>query len=139
MRRSAAIFAATLAGAVLIALAAGMAIIGSPAEIRERRLDAQKLSDLRRIATAVDTRLRKTGTLPATLEALQTADQPVSLRLRAPGTAEPYDYIPTGPRSYRLCATFGHPHPDGARTPEFWRHGAGRHCFAIDSLESKAK
>ncbi|MGQ9364842.1 hypothetical protein [Azospirillum sp. ST 5-10] len=138
MRRPAALFAGAVAAAGLAALAAGIVAIGPPSEIRERRLDTERIADLREIAGAIDRHLHRTGALPAGLDALNTADQPVALRSADPATAEPYDYAATGARSYRLCATFGRPTPtdgDGGnpdRTPGFWRHGAGRQCFSID-------
>lgn len=143
MRRPAALFAGAVAVAVLAALAAGVAVIGSPAEIRGMRLDRQKIADLRRIAGAIDAHLNRTGALPPELKALETPDQPAPFRLADPETGEPYDYAGTGPRSYRLCAIFSHPtgtddkDGDRSRTPGFWRHGAGRHCFAIEVAKPK--
>ena len=143
MRRRAVLFAGAVAAAVLAAIAAGVAVVGPPAEIREIRLDRQKLADLRRIAGAVEVHLNKSGTLPAELKALETPDQPAPFRLADPETGEPYDYAGTGPRSYRLCTTFSHPtgadgkDGDRDRTPGFWHHGAGRHCYAIEVAKPK--
>jgi len=55
---------------------------------------------------------------------------------------QPYGYAVTGAERFELCATFDRsdaadprpgpssPYGDEPR-PGFWRHGAGRHCFAL--------
>ncbi|HLO76777.1 MAG TPA: hypothetical protein VK196_10025 [Magnetospirillum sp.] len=137
-------FAGAVGTIAVVAVVAGITVIDSPAETREQKLDAQRVADLRRIAFAVDAQLRKTGTLPANLNALKTADQVNSFQLADPVTAEPYDYKTTGPRSYQLCATFSRPTPmndgdrDPNRTPEFWNHSAGRHCFSVEVAMTKS-
>ena len=143
MRRSAKVFVSVIGTAVLASLAAGLAVIESPAQIRGIRLDHVKISDFRQINTAVDRYLNQTGSLPEELKTV-TADQIQSvLRVKDPETHQPYEYAQTGPRNYRLCAIFHQPSPrddDGYNgLPDFWKHDVGRQCFDIKVPEPKPK
>lgn len=140
MRPGPTLFFAGLSGiAVLAAVAAGVAVIGTPGQIRSQRLDAQRVADLRAIAAAVDGYRQRYGALPPGLEAVRRAE---ALRGYGDGPAladavsgQAYEYRVTGTSSYELCARFDAEAREG-RTPGipgFWRHGAGRRCFALEA------
>jgi hypothetical protein len=119
--------AITGAAIVMATMAAGFAVLGSPAEERGRRLDGRRVADLRSIAAGVNLFFTRRGRLPASLDELGELGPGPS---RAdPATGEPYEYRVLGTRSYEVCATFAH---GGARSraEDFWAHRAGRQCFA---------
>jgi hypothetical protein len=119
--------------AVIVAVAAGLWVVGSPGEQRLRRLDDRRVSDLRQIAYAVLGRWNERQSLPAGTADL--ADGLYLARLPAdPVTEAAYEYRVTSEREFELCAVFDRP----ARQDEagdFWYHEAGRHCFAFDATE----
>jgi len=51
-----------------------------------------------------------------------------------------YEYHPKQGTAYELCATFSwEDRPDGGRrpySPNFWEHGKGRSCFALDASKA---
>lgn len=120
--------------AMLGAVVAGLAVIGSPAQQRRQRLDERLIADLRTLALGIQNYWEQHKALPATLAELHpragTDVDPVS------GT--PYGYAVTGPGSFRLCAVFALPSPvedmpaDGFSATLDWRHPAGAHCFDGD-------
>jgi hypothetical protein len=115
---------------VLIAVAAGLMWIGSPAEQRLLRLDERRVQDLRQLAVGVSNRWVQRQVLPAA--AAELVDGRWLSRLPAdPSSDAPYEYRVTGPQRFELCAVF-----DRASRPreagDFWYHDAGRHCFEFD-------
>jgi hypothetical protein len=57
---------------------------------------------------------------------MPTADQVAALACRdIPPAASGARYTPTGPTTYRLCATFRYPQQDKDMT---WPHPAGHYC-----------
>lgn len=116
-------------------LAAALALLGNPLEARLRRLDEQRVADLRRIQTNVEQYHRRTGRLPESLEALKDDPDTFVASLADPVTGEAYGYEPAGERTYRLAATFDRPSADdGApewRRDGFFRHDVGRKAFEI--------
>lgn len=140
------LFAGTVAVAVVAALVAGLVIAGSPLDARARRLDDQRVSDLRSIADAADDYWKQHEALPPDLETL-AQERAVRVRsIRDPQTDTPYEYRILGERQYELCATFDLAHPEAHprttyRDPDsrwgrwderFWDHGPGRTCFEIE-------
>jgi hypothetical protein len=129
--------AATIAAA--LAIIAGLITLGKPSHARERRLDELRIEDLSRLSNAVDEYWSRHAALPPTLDSLVSQRQldrvPVD-----PQTDSAYTYLPSGARSYRLCAIFAHP-SDSASRPRYvdgigdgkhsWRHGAGESCFDL--------
>lgn len=119
-------------GASLVVLAtvtAGLLLSGSPAEERDRRLDAQRVSTLQQLASVVSLYYEDSGMLPATLTALVDGRNLQELP-RDPVSGQPYGYAPEADGSYALCADFDAPSEDG-EVPEFWMHEAGRYCFRL--------
>lgn len=131
--------AGLLAGViVLVAIVSGFFILGSPAEVRLTRLDAQKVSDLQTIQWQVVNYWQQKEKLPATLDDL---NDPLSGGIipNDPQNGEAYIYEVTGARSFKLCATFN---KEGVGDPyiprpvmekgiegDSWQHGAGEVCF----------
>lgn len=122
---------AALASALVVAaaVAAGLWISGAPQTQRLERADERRIDDLRRLTAAIADYHDDRGELPAHLGALVDG-----LRLSElpsdPLRGEPYDYERAGAGAYRLCARFDLPSPP-ERSAGFWRHGAGRHCYAF--------
>ncbi|MDQ2702051.1 MAG: hypothetical protein M3Y70_04385 [Pseudomonadota bacterium] len=116
---------------VLATLVGAIVVMDSPAQQRERRMDDRRVQDLQRLVGAARAYHQAHRQLPADMAAL--AGQP-GLRLSTadPSTGAPYEYEPTGKRSFRVCASFStdtataEPAPAG---PDSWNHAAGRHCF----------
>jgi hypothetical protein len=140
---------ATVAAALVVI--AGLITLRSPSRARERRLDARRTSDLSMLASNIERYWLEHSALPLSLDSLVTAQQLRRVPMD-PQRHEPYTYLVSGERSYRLCATFAQPSDsDGApengsddivigsgsggtpiaREPHSWRHGAGESCFDL--------
>ena len=118
---------------VAVAVIAGLLMIGSPREARERSLDARRVEQLRVISNAVDLYWTRQGRLPASLEELERA-QGMGESLVDPGTGRAHEYRVLGEKRYELCASFARS-PAGDGRPlqgDFWAHGAGRQCFLLE-------
>lgn len=125
---------ATLAVLVVaVAVIAGLLLVGSPQEARERTLDVRRVEQLRAISNAVDLYWTRQGRLPVSLEELERA-QGMGEHLVDPGTGQAHEYRVLGEKRYELCASFArNPAEDGRRLQaDFWAHGAGRHCFLLE-------
>lgn len=130
---SAAVFAIAASAVVLLAIVAGLVVIGSPSEVRAQRLDEQRVRNLQAIASAIERHRRTNDTVPASLVTLRQSEQQVALPIEDPESRELYDYRATGASSYELCALFDTVlNANDGRIPAFWSHSAGRHCFLID-------
>ncbi|MFM7075837.1 MAG: hypothetical protein ACKO3G_07210, partial [Planctomycetaceae bacterium] len=127
----------------LACLTAALLLLGNPLEARLRRLDEQRVADLRRIQSNVERYHRRTGRLPATLDDLRDDPDTFVAALADPVTGEAYGYEPSGERTYRLSAAFERPSVDDG-APEwmrdgFFRHDAGRKAFEITVPERPAR
>jgi len=134
---------------ILVSIAAGFMIVGSPAEQRARRYDSQRVSDLQSIQWQIVNYFQQKGGLPGRLDDLV---DPISGYIipRDPKTDGFYEYVlkSQSTKAFELCATFDGEGsgmgagkirpmvtsglPEGSvidRTSETWAHGAGRHCF----------
>ncbi|WP_243366114.1 DUF1559 domain-containing protein [Fundidesulfovibrio soli] len=128
------LFLGVMGLAVLVALAAGLNAIGTPEEARMRRLDTQRVNNLRNISNAMENYHRSHENLPASLDQLQQPSGFNGLHLNDPETKQPYEYKPLTQDTYELCAQFQTVQDAGAEERAdnpFWHHGAGRHCFAL--------
>lgn len=117
---------------VLATVVAAIVVMGSPSAQREARLDARRAADLFRIGNAVDRWVERRDALPPDLATL-AAEPGSRLAVADPVTGAPYAYAITGPRRYRLCATFT---TDTAQSGdadawpgEAWNHDVGPQCF----------
>ncbi|MHB1769816.1 MAG: DUF5671 domain-containing protein [Minisyncoccota bacterium] len=127
----------------LVTIAAGFFIVGTPAEARLARYDAQKVNDLQNIQSRVVQYWQAKKTLPATLSDLNDPLSYGPLPTDAQ-TGESYVYKTTGALSFKLCATFNTvsrgnqnayaepsmPTRFGGKTmQDNWQHGSGQTCF----------
>lgn len=133
-----------VAALTVLTIASGFFIVGTPAQARLARFDAQKTADLQNIQSQVITYWQAKTALPTTLEALDTSLSYGSVPVD-PQTGEAYEYRPTGALSFQLCADFNaesrngtayymdRPEPSlvGEKSvrADNWRHAAGRTCF----------
>ena len=123
------VFGAFATLAVAGALVTGLTMIGSPSEIRMRRLDEQRLDDLNRISASVSEYWQGHGVPPQNLTELQAPAPRLDLRLSDPVTGEGYEYMIKAGSTYELCAVF----ESASNETEFWSHDRGRKCFAFDA------
>src|SRR5690606_13531470 len=70
--------------AVAIAIGAGLVVLGPPSDVRARRLDAQRVDDLRQWARAIDDYWDANDQLPATLADVRRQEAWASLREQDP-------------------------------------------------------
>lgn len=125
--------------AVLAVIVSGFVIVGTPGELRDVRLDRERVSDLQNIQGQVINYWQRKDALPETLVDLE---DPIAgyAAPTDPETEAIYTYEVTGPLSFTLCATFAaESREDGldVRYPikpvngidESWTHGAGEECF----------
>jgi type II secretory pathway pseudopilin PulG len=118
--------------AVVASIAAAIAVIGTPAEQRLKRIDERRVRDLMALEAAVDAYRTAHGRLPGQLEALQAARTGREVRLRDAQTGAVYGYRRLDASRYELCAGFATATRE--RTDDFawggeWSHPAGRYCF----------
>ena len=130
IRRPVPLFVLVSSLIVAMTVVVGFYLNGWPDEVRARRLDQIRSMDLWRIVSTVDRYWRSHGKLPADLQQL-----PVTPR-KDPESGLDYEYRPTGPDGYEVCAVFSglsdKSDSNIIRQAALWRHGAGRACFAFD-------
>ena len=141
-RRSVSIGVAVLALATIVA---GFFIVGTPADARLARFDAQKVNDLQNIQSQVIGYYQAKQKLPGVLADL-TRSLSYGPLPTDPQTEESYIYQPGEGLSFKLCATFNAesrtdqtspgtraivPTPVGEKSIvlDNWKHGAGQVCF----------
>ena len=120
---------------VVLSIAAGFLILGTPQHARLVNFDSQKVSDLQNIQSEVVNYYQQKQMLPATLNDL---NDPISYTTvptdEQSGLA--YGYQATGKYTFNLCANFnavgnasnGYYGP-GSNTAGNWTHGVGQACF----------
>lgn len=128
---------------VVLTIASGFLIIGSPQTQRQYRLDEQRVSDLQGLQWQVVSYWQHKGSLPTTINDLNDPIANYSVPTD-PQTGSPYTYKRYSPLDFSLCATFGAPSqgrdmvtvPEpagllgaGASKTDSWQHGAGETCF----------
>jgi hypothetical protein len=113
---------------VVVAVAIGIGILGSPADERVRQLDQRRVEDLDRISRAVDVYWTRRQQLPSVVEDLRETGVLVP---SDPISGAPYEYRPLEENTYELCAQFERPSSEPGRPgiEGFWSHGNGRQCF----------
>lgn len=131
---------------VLIMLALGFVMVGSPAKQRQLRMDERRISDLQTIQNQVINYWNLKDSLPSALDDLE--DDISGFRTpRDPETENEYEYLVSAPLQFSLCASFNlsstpdsdknsrmaAPYIDGYKYPsgvsEVWGHDSGRVCF----------
>ena len=128
------IFGTVLLLAVVACIAAGVVLLGPPAEWRGRRLDERRINDLRELSYAIDEYFARHRTLPGSLEEL-ALDAPWIAELGDPETGDSYGYRFVESDTYELCAEFAHEAATDQRADYLnrliWNHPAGGHCFQL--------
>ena len=130
---------------VVLTIAAGFFIIGSPQSQRQYRIDEQRVGDLSSIQSAiVYSYYQPKQKLPASLDDLNNPINGFMVPVD-PQTGSAYEYSVKGPLGFELCATFNmpsrgetakngfisRPMPTGyGGMSEVWQHGEGRTCFS---------
>lgn len=120
---------------LIVSIVAGFFIVGTPKDQRERRLDAERESDLQQIQWQVINYWQDTDRLPQNLEVLNDGIGfnmvPVD-----PETGEAYEYNIKNDLTFDLCATFARASdeqysqvPRAELIDQNWQHSAGRTCF----------
>lgn len=145
-------FAGAAVVMALIAVAVGLWLAGSPAKERDRQFDLRRENDIQQISSAVDAHFDSRGTLPSSLDELNSAGfGDYTSSLSDPVTKAQYEYRTTSEMTFEVCANFdaessvtdayGNPRvpapmtepimaPKGIR---LWTHGPGRTCFNLDA------
>jgi hypothetical protein len=125
------LFAGAACAMVTVAFCIGLGVAGTPARQRLIEADKKRVQDLRNLAMSIKSRHDQSGALPTslTLPAFPHAADPV--------TGVAYEYHIQFGAAYNLCAVFSTASEDD-RNPylsseQFWRHNAGRTCFALDA------
>jgi type II secretory pathway pseudopilin PulG len=118
---------------VLLAIVIGLAVIGSPADERARRLDERRVRALQGLAGAVDEYWRVRGRLPQSIAEL-IRDPRVVTDTRDPVSGQEYVYRTVTDQTYQLCADFER-QSVGMSDARLWAHRSGRHCFDLDVHE----
>lgn len=126
LNRMAAIGASIVA---VVAVLAGLLLTGSPADERDRRVDALRLAALQQLASVISIYYEESGALPLRLADLVDGRNLQELP-RDPVSGQVYDYEPEADDSYALCASFDDASRAG-EVAEFWMHGAERSCFRL--------
>ena len=120
--------------AALLAIIGGFIVIGSPGEVRMRRLDQQRTIDLVSISGAVAGYRLTHDTLPASLEDLRRAS-PNRTIPHKDSTGRAYEYVKRDSFSYELCVAFDtatDQRPSEAQSI-FDKHASGRQCFSLEA------
>jgi hypothetical protein len=135
-----AVFFAATTVAVVLAVAWGFYLVGSPTTRRLERFDEQRLQDLQTIAReihalVVDREDERKLKQPLPRSLAEAANRALDERLNArdPETGEPYGYTVKDDTTYEVCATFSRARDRDS--PVFWNHPQGRHCFTINVLD----
>jgi hypothetical protein len=125
---------------VLVSIASGFFMMGSPATVRMMRLDDQKVSDLQSIQSQVTYYWQSKQKLPENSRELEDPLMGFVLP-KDPQSMQDYGYrITKAPYSFEVCADFNLAsetydtdktvarHVGGAEA-ETWKHTAGQNCF----------
>jgi hypothetical protein len=92
----------------IVAVVYGFSIIPSPSSEQQIATDQKRVTDLSNIQAAIEIYYQDNSALPVNLDTLTTQayDTSTPLEKTDPQTKHPYEYMVTGPYSYKLCATF---------------------------------
>jgi hypothetical protein len=126
----------------VLTVASGFIIVGSPWQARHYRIDQDKVFALMDIQSRIAMYWQQKTKLPATLADLNDPLGNYQIPTDAQN-GEQYEYMITGPMTFKLCATFNDasqtnssyarsvPVAPGQYGPgDNWMHGAGRTCFS---------
>ncbi len=142
--RNGSIFKGFMIGSVLfviLSLATGFSVLGSPLTQRNLRFDNQRVTDLQNIQYQIVNYWQSKQVLPQTLSQISDSISGNYIPLD-PQSQVSYEYRPTGATSFELCTTFAlpapqsnarvsvpMPYPVANSVEENWQHQAGHSCF----------
>ncbi|MBI2595936.1 hypothetical protein HYW46_04350 [Candidatus Daviesbacteria bacterium] len=125
----------------------GISESGSPFETRNKKFDAQRISDLSNISYAIESYYQKSNKLPKDLKEV-TEDSTysyVSKNTKDPETKADYQYTAGASSDYQLCADFSTDNTkvsdeprlgqvyDYSYTDKKWQHPKGNYCFKLNA------
>lgn len=120
----------TCSGVVVVAIIAGLALIGMPSEQRFKRLDERRVADLRRLTRSLYAYWDTHDRLPADLDVLLDG-QHLSRMPLDPASSLPYEYQVDAPSRYHLCTRFDRS-SSHEETSDFWAHEDGQRCYSFN-------
>lgn len=121
---------------VLMTIAYGFILVGSPEQQRARRFDEQRVQDLQNIQNEIVNYWVQKDTLPKDLNDLTNSISGYSAP-KDSRTKESYEYVVSGPLMFQLCATFETSTVNQSTDRVYkygvygqsWDHSAGHVCF----------
>lgn len=131
------IYGAAAAVAMLAAVITGIALVDTPSDMRERKVDESQLQSLQSIQSDIIAYAQSRGVLPNTLEDI-TGKNPNTYVAPIGRTAYEYTVTENG---FALCAEFALPSikdafryaywsdTPGVFNGNDWQHGTGKYCF----------
>lgn len=129
----------TVLSVVGVAVVVGFWVAGSPTQERQRKIDAQRVSDLMSIQWSLVSYWQAKQMLPESLAKASTGIEP-TIFPHDPVTGVEYGYARHGTTTIELCATFdtadqGNADMNGyptipTRVFDVWSHPAGYYCFS---------
>lgn len=137
VRRRSLRFGLAAAAAVAAAISIGLGVAGTPAAQRQVEADNHRVQDLRAIGWAMHNLQQHprllTEALPGNLGDL-VGKGVTQAQIVDPETGQLYEYRVKSGTLYELCAVFSGPQEaDQIRQTQFWNHGKGRVCYALDA------
>jgi hypothetical protein len=136
---------------IVITIAAGFLILGTPGQVRLYRFDDQKVQDLTNIQYQVLNYYQTKGSIPSSLQDLNDPLSGFTVPNDPQGNGDQYTYQVKGALTFELCATFNaETQPSSMYAPgravpipapaapgvkgvdlntQPWTHGAGNVCF----------
>ena len=125
-------------GIVLVLVASGVYLSGSPMQARAAKFDEQRVQHLYQVQDAIRYHWQSNSELPETLDDLSFGTNlPVD-----PRTGASYEYRPLESNTFEVCAAFEtvsesvkHGYiTDPYVANDIWGHGIGRQCFKTSVL-----
>ena len=135
------LFSWFITACVVASVAGGLLFMQSPTQVRLKKIDNVRVSNLRALENTIVAFHRKYKKLPESLEEMRRPDVfPVANNLKDP-TGKAYEYRKIDDRSYELCAFFDtdtlseDESKETPYTPYQWPHKPGRYCFGLNVEE----
>lgn len=127
---------------IILAFGFGFYVMGSPYAQKQKRFDADRVTDLQIIQGEIVSFWQAKQKLPATLSDIENPIKGFAVPVD-PSNKSQYEYVVKDKLSFQLCATFSKETPAGVAVENFsrpvymykggvdenWKHGVGRVCF----------
>jgi type II secretory pathway pseudopilin PulG len=136
------LFSVIAIASVVIAIVLSFVVIGTPVSQRKTQFDQRRVNDLQNIQSQVIYYWQSKQKLPNSLADVQDPFSNTNIPAD-PETGKAYTFTPTGPMSFKLCATFDLPTQKDTQNISYptpysvdsnyqnnnWQHGSGETCF----------